>query len=290
MGEIHTAAQLMAAGLSRGTITYRTKKGQLHRVLPAVYSDAKPDYLAKCTAVTVWKPDAVLSHRSAAWLWGLLDREPEQVEVTVPLSAQIRGPDWVRIHRRTLTATATHRGLPVVTMAQTFIDVATCLDAPELEALFDRAVDLRVPWRAIARRCDEAPGMHGIPAVREQLRKCCPRTLSEPERLVARALTARNFYLEINARVGRYYGDLVDFRARVIVEIDGREFHTEPQAFNNDRRRQNALVQGGWLVLRYSAATASANLDEVVDEVIRVVRRRRRSVNAPTSLHKTRRD
>ena len=94
--------------------------------------------------------------------------------------------------------------------------------------------------------------------------------------------------MAINARVGPYFGDLVDYRARVVVEIDGREFHTAAAAFNNDRRRQNALVLGGWLVLRYSAATAMANLDAVVDEIIRVVRKRRKSVAAPTSVHPSR--
>lgn len=135
-------------------------------------------------------------------------------------------------------------GLPIVPIEQCFIDVATTLPRPELEAFFDAAA-------------------------------CCPLTRSEPERAVARALTARNVHLEINARVGPYFGDLVDTRARVIVEIDGREFHTDPATFNNDRRRQNALVLDGWMVLRYSAATAMAHLDAVADEIITVARRRR---------------
>lgn len=80
--------------------------------------------------------------------------------------------------------------------------------------------------------------------------------------------------MEINAQVGPYFGDLVDKRARVIVEIDGREFHIEPAVFNQDRRRQNALVLDGWLMLRYSAATAMAHLDTVTDEIITTVRSR----------------
>lgn len=96
--------------------------------------------------------------------------------------------------------------------------------------------------------------------------------------MVARGLTARGFFMEINAPIGPYYGDLVDYRARVVVEIDGREFHSDPHTFTNDRRRQNELVLGGWLMLRYSAATVNGRLDRVVDEIITVVRRRRKSV------------
>ncbi|WP_235581787.1 endonuclease domain-containing protein [Rhodococcus sp. Leaf278] len=167
-----------------------------------------------------------------------------------------------------------------MSLEQTFVDVATCLSTPDLEKFFDNAIDHHLPWRRVAELCHSAKGMHGMAAVRKQLRTCCPSTRSEPERVVARALAARHFTMEINARVGKFYGDLVDFSARVIVEIDGREFHTDPATFNNDRRRQNELVLDGWLVLRYSAATALAELDRVVDEIITVVRRRRKSIAA----------
>lgn len=249
-------------------------------MLPSIYSTGNPGYFERCVAVTLWKPDAVLSHSSAAWLWGLLDEEPLQVDATVLRSAQVRGPEWVRLHRRDLKSSDQRMGLPVVPVEQCFIDVAATLPRPQLEAFFDAAMSTRVPWKLIALRCDEVKGMHGIPAVREQLRTCCPGTLSEPERIVARALSRRRFPLEINGRVGRYYGDLMCRRARVIVEIDGREFHIAPEVFNNDRRRQNALVLDGWLVLRYSAATVMAHLDAVVDEIIAVVRKRRRSRRA----------
>ncbi|MCJ0902313.1 type IV toxin-antitoxin system AbiEi family antitoxin domain-containing protein [Rhodococcus sp. ARC_M6] len=270
-----TRKQLLAQGVGRSSISRALQSGKLHRILPSVYSTAKPTYLDRCAAVTLWKPDAVLSHSSAASLWGLLDEDPKLVEATVPPTSRADGSDWVRLYRRNLASHDLCDGLPVVPIEQCFIDVATTLPRSELEAFFDRAIAKRVPWKTVARLCDESPGRHGITAVREQLRTCCPLTHSEPERIVARALTSRNFHLEINARVGPYFGDLVDKKARVIVEIDGREFHSEPEVFNNDRRRQNALVLDGWLVLRYSAATAMAHLDAVADEIITVVRRRR---------------
>ncbi|MFF2107964.1 hypothetical protein [Rhodococcus koreensis] len=42
-------------------------------------------------------------------------------------------------------------------------------------------------------------------------------------------------------------GDFVDERARIVVEVDGREFHSEPDVFRGDRRRQNWLVREGWM-------------------------------------------
>ncbi|MDV8023541.1 DUF559 domain-containing protein [Rhodococcus sp. IEGM 1330] len=277
---VHTAVDLMAQGMSRSTITRRTASGQLIRVLPGIYATNKPDFLDLCTAVTLWKPDAVLSHLTAAWLWGLVEDEPPQVAATVPPSARQQAPAWVKIHRRRVPESDRCRDLPVVTLAQVFVDVAATLTGEELERFFDTAIARPALRRRIATVCERSRGMHGMKAVRRQLRLCCLGTRSEAERVVARALSARRFFLEINARVGPYFGDLVDFRARVIVEIDGREFHTSGLAFDSDRRRQNRLVLEGWLVLRYSAVQALGDTRRVVDEIIEVVRRRRRSIDA----------
>ncbi|MFI8566389.1 DUF559 domain-containing protein [Rhodococcus sp. NPDC078407] len=280
---VYTAQQLVAQGISTSTISRRSQSGELVRLLPKVYATEKPDYFGLCTGVTLWKSQAVLSHESAAWLWGLIEYEPRLVDVTVAPNVQSRSVPWVRVHRRRLVEVQLHRGLRVVSLEQTFVDVATSLSTPNLEKFFDNAIDHHLPWRRVTELCSTSKGMHGKAAVRTQLRTCCPRTLSEPERVVARALAARHFAMEINARVGKFYGDLVDYRAQVIVEIDGREFHSDPATFNNDRRRQNELVLDGWLVLRYSAATALADLDRVVDEIITVVRRRRKSIAATGS-------
>lgn len=277
---ITTRAQLIAQGVSASGISRRARTGELTRLLPGVYATDKPDFMDLCRAVAKWKPDAVFSHSTAGWLWGLIEVEPEVVDATIARNAQDRSPDWVVFRRRALPEVSVRCGLRVVSIEQAFVDLAEDLPKAELEKFFDDAVDNHLPWRWVAQVVDTCKGMEGMSALREQLRRCCPGTRSEPERMVARALSARNFALEINARVGQFYGDLVDFRARVIIEIDGRAFHTAADVFTNDRRRQNQLVLEGWLVLRYSVATVQADLDRVVDEIITVVRKRRDSVRA----------
>lgn len=245
------------------------------RILPSIYTDGEPSYLDRCTAVSRWKPHAVFSHSTAAWMWGLVD-EPTSVEATIAPNAQQRSPSWVTLHRRVVEPSP-RPGLPVVTPEQAMIDVAVSMDGPALEKLFDSALGTRVYWKRLALLVDNSPGRHGIQAVRRQLRVCCPRTRSEPERMVARALAERGYRLDINARIGRYYGDLVCRRARVVIEIDGREFHIAPEVFTTDRIRQNWMIEDDWRILRYSAAYVNAHLDEVVEDIIRVVRKRRRS-------------
>ena len=49
-----------------------------------------------------------------------------------------------------------------------------------------------------------------------------------------------------------YWPDAVFWRVRLIVEVDGREFHSEAQVFESDRWRQNRLILAGWLVQRFT--------------------------------------
>jgi very-short-patch-repair endonuclease len=38
----------------------------------------------------------------------------------------------------------------------------------------------------------------------------------------------------------------------ILIEIDGREYHSDSAAFENDRRRRSELVQRGFVVLEFS--------------------------------------
>ena len=39
---------------------------------------------------------------------------------------------------------------------------------------------------------------------------------------------------------------------KLIVEVDGRQWHTREQAFEQDRARDNAAAAAGWRVLRFT--------------------------------------
>lgn len=276
---VYTRAQLEESGISRSGIARRARAGSLIRLLPKVYSDPEPSYYDRCVAMTLWRPDAVLSHISAAWLWDMVEKEPSVVHATVSRSVRCTDMDGFVLHRRSVRATE-HRGLPVVYAAQCFVDVASTLTGVDLEQFFDRNIGTHVSWRGVTDHLDTTKGMKGMREVRRQLLQCCPGTLSEPERMVARAVRARGIRMEINAPIGRYVGDLVDYRARVDVEIDGREYHSAPAVFDNDRIRQNWMVMQSWLVLRFSAATVYRDVDKVADHIVEVVRRRRRTRGA----------
>jgi hypothetical protein len=128
-------AQLLGLGLGQGAIDHRVGRGLLYPVHRGVYAvghsvlGPRGQWLA---AVLAAGPGAVLSHSSAAALWGIRDAEGARPEVTVA-------------RRRRLTSVTTHRialaedeitindGIPVTTPARTLLDLAEQLTPQRLE-------------------------------------------------------------------------------------------------------------------------------------------------------------
>jgi very-short-patch-repair endonuclease len=54
-----------------------------------------------------------------------------------------------------------------------------------------------------------------------------------------------------------FYVDVVFRRLKLIIEIDGRLYHTGAEVFETDRWRQNLLILKGWCVLRFTSPRAS---------------------------------
>jgi very-short-patch-repair endonuclease len=60
------------------------------------------------------------------------------------------------------------------------------------------------------------------------------------------------------------YPDVVFRRERLVIEIDGREFHSDPEVFETDRRRQNLFVLNGWRVLRLTWRMIQDEPDQLI--------------------------
>ncbi|MGI8712138.1 MAG: hypothetical protein ACR2NR_02940 [Solirubrobacteraceae bacterium] len=75
-GPVHRR-QLTACGVSRGSIAHRVRNGALHRLYPSVYvlgHDALPERAVEVAALLYAGDDSVLSHHTAAALWGSSNR------------------------------------------------------------------------------------------------------------------------------------------------------------------------------------------------------------------------
>ncbi|MBD0322318.1 MAG: DUF559 domain-containing protein [Aldersonia sp.] len=248
-------------------------------MLPSVYSIGEPTGLARCAAILAWEPTATFSHRTAAWWWHMLPA-PTVFEATVRPDLSKRQPDWIRLYRRRLD---THDvletwGMPTVSPEQALIDCLAVMSPAEADLLVDAQLTESVSAEGLRLLHKKYPGRRGNRDIERQIRSAALDTASEPERLLARAFARRNFTISANVPIGPYIADFHDERARLVVEVDGREFHSEPGVFRSDRRRQNWMVRRGLMVLRYAAADVFETPDAVADEVIVVARRRRKTL------------
>ena len=65
--------------------------------------------------------------------------------------------------------------------------------------------------------------------------------------------------------------DLLFRQARLVVEVDGWRAHSSRQAFETDRRRQNRLINAGYLVLRFTWDDLTRRPAQVLAEIRRAL-------------------
>jgi very-short-patch-repair endonuclease len=251
-------------GLDRSEVARLLRSGDLVR--PARGVVALPDADARLVAAA--SLDAVVSCASAADLHGvpLLDR-PRRLHLTVPRGANGRRlPSGVVLHRRDVP------GLDgVTTLARTAADCLRCL--PELAALavVDGVLARGVPRAEVA----DQLGGRGAAEPRRLLALADGRAQA-PGETVARLATARAG-LPVQPQVmiaGIGWVDLL-VDGWIVVEIDGRTYHSDEAAFANDRWRDAELTIGGYAVLRFPHALVVRHPEHVVATVRRLVARGR---------------
>ena len=250
--------QLRALGLTRHAIRKRVERGRLVPTLYNVFCVCDPALIAlalPAAALLSIGVDAVLSHRSAAAVWGVAQPDPDNVDVTVP-GRSPRSRPGVRLHRVARLAAAdqtTRDGLRVTGLARTLIDFAEQASTAELHHAFGEArAKHRLKDRALSAALTRVPHNHpGAAVVRRMLASGGGYDRSLAERKM-RAL-CEQAQLPLPATNVMLNGFLVDFLwhdQRLIVEVDGSGTHDTRQAFEQDRRRDQIHAAAGYLVIR----------------------------------------
>jgi very-short-patch-repair endonuclease len=83
--------------------------------------------------------------------------------------------------------------------------------------------------------------------------------------------------------------DLLCTDARVAIELDGGQHLADPVAYRRDRRKDQLLQENGYFVLRFLAEDVGKDLDAVLDAILRVLARGRRSAGKAEPLKFVRR-
>jgi hypothetical protein len=210
-------------------------------------------------AVLAGPKETVVSHLSAASVWGLLP-PPENAHVTVPRRASGRFRNAVVHHGTVGSADRCRlRRIPVATVARTIVDCAPLLEQAALETLVDAAIGRGLcRYRQIAaaqQRAGRVKGGQRLTAALEPY-AAGARPRSEKEAHVLRlfhgwGLPAPECQYVIRDERGRFVAK-VDFAWvpwRFGLEYDGDEFHS-PRHWAHDDRRQAHIERVRWRIER----------------------------------------
>lgn len=213
--------------------------------------------------------EALLSHRSAAELWGLMSHSLP-VEVTVSSRRRLRGIAFHEcgVHPEERT---TVDGIPVTTVARTLLDVAEVVDEPEFERIFEEADRLRLlDVRALDAVCSRGFGRRGLKRARALLETTRPTTRSPLEARVLALCREHSLPLpQTNVEVLGREVDTFWPEQHLMVEADSFEFHGHRAAFEGDRARDAAMQVAGYRVIRLT----HRRLDEEPGKIAAQLRR-----------------
>jgi very-short-patch-repair endonuclease len=248
--------QLLEAGIGPDAIVHRLRMGRLFPKYRGVYLVGRrfvEPLGEEMAAVLYFRGHAVLSHRSAAALWGLLDRPLGEVMLTTVAKARHSRPG-LRIHRtRHLDRRDLRRrqGLPLTSPPRTILDLATDPDLEQAVAIaFDKGLASPDEVRAAMER---APHRKGVARLNRLLEtgSATGFTRSKGERRLRALLNAAELPQPLaNQPLLGYVADFLFPHQKLILEFDSFLFHSSRQAFEHDRRRDQRFAAAGYLVIR----------------------------------------
>lgn len=269
-----SAEQLRMSGLPRRRLRWLIDSGEWQRSHAGIYFAGKgdPPLISRAWAATLLcGEDAIVGDSSAARLHRLIPDDPTEITVYVPNGTTPSPREGLTVVRsRTTRKTQRIDGVQCTTVPETIIDCAARLSPRDLEALIGRAFQrskcnagaLRkavngrrtVAQRALleAAAADAAAGAH---SVLEML------YLRDVER--AHGLPAGQRQVQVSAT--REWVDVLYPEYGIVVELDGRSFHSD--APFRDRARDNRNIRLGLKPVRFGWADITGDPCGVAREI-----------------------
>lgn len=235
-------------------------------------------------AALLWLGDeAVVSHRSAARLWGLWGAELEAVEVTAKMEWSMRC-QGVMVHRSGDLGEEDRRvvdGFKVTSLARTLVDVSSCIPEEALALMLESAWKSKsglLDW--LERRLSQLGHRRGVGVLKKLVSQCRwrRRPMDSPlEVRLWRSLVAAELPWP---RVGTPFEDDEDHPGRLdlsypehrlALEAHGWEFHRTRESFERDCRRQSRLAALGWRIIHVTSRELDTRKEDVIDRVRRAM-------------------
>lgn len=246
------------------SIEHRLSNGRLHPLMRGVYAVGRPDvgrlgwWMA---AVLACGPKALLSHHSAAALWGIRRARPDNVQlvdVHVVVGTNPRQRLGIHVHRRRNHELPGRRevdGIPVTHPIATLVDLAADLPDGQMEAAVNEADHLKLvnPER-LRGELGALPRWPGVKRLRELLDgPTITLTTTELERLfLPLTFDAGLPVPQTQAQLDGYRVDFFWPELGLVVETDSLRYHRTPFKQASDKRRDNAHAGSGLTTLRFT--------------------------------------
>lgn len=259
-----------------GTIERLVRNGNLRAVLPGVYAEPGTcdSIRTRIQAVMRWDPDAVLLGTAAAWVsfWP----EIRVSAITCSLKHQRRPQPGYEFSRRQIPSEllVSLHGLRYTCPALTALDLCEAMGGDAIDqALRTRATTLGQLHRAL----ELTGGRKGNRTRRQLLLDSRAEPWSKAERFLHHLLRAAGITgWKANQPVllddSKFYVDIMFRKLKLVIEIDGRLFHTGAEVFESDRWRQNLLILDGWCMLRFTWTMIEEHPERVVAMVREAIR------------------
>jgi very-short-patch-repair endonuclease len=275
--------QLLEIGMSEEMVKTRLRHGGLHRFHRGVFAyghRAITQDSRWMAAVLALGPHAVLSHRSAGQIWGLVPRSGIAPEVTRPTRA--KGRSHLVVHRGSLPPdeVVRVRGIPVTSVPRTMFDLAGMLKEREVERAWNE-MEVRgyTDRLSVPHLLERYPGRKGsVLLTRLANRKALPVGITRNDLEEAFLALIDRFELprpRMNAHLavrGRFYEiDCLWEDRMVAIELDGGAAHGTTKAFQEDRERDRILTAEGYTTSRITWDHIHQTPTEVASDLQRIL-------------------
>lgn len=271
-------------GYSPSAVKREVAAGRLLRIHRGVYAvgHRRISPYGRClAAVLASGPKALLSHGSAAWLWGISRYGPAPLAVTSPVPRKPRATIQLH-HSRILTEAdrTLEENIPVTALPRTLLDCAAESRFPQLQRMLEHSEELKLfDLASVEELLERSRGHAGWGRLRHAIALYAPVPFSRSdfERRFFEAVLrdgmprpATNF-VEAGFELDIYWPEY-----RFAVELDTYATHGTNAAFERDHLRDEDLMLAGIAMVRVTDVRFYREPEAVLRRVSTLLAQRRR--------------
>lgn len=279
--EILTTRELRQRAMTKRQLRTAVRTGRLTRIRRGWYATSDPCSHADQQTLQAVRRGGCLSCVSVLAQYG--------VHVPDETSAHMRLPRGTIARSCRPYGTNRHRvDAPMDSVEVALACAVRCLDGEDLLACLDTSLSLGLVHESQIRTL-----LRLAPPRKRALLHLIGRVDSGQESILKYRLAQLRILFAMHQRVGGV--GVVDFLIglSLIIELDGREYHSDAKAFERDRVRDAEALRAGYLVLRFTWRQLMFEWEDVKRRILEIVRsdghrrRRRTFSDAPATARRS---